>query len=101
MKIPECPVNKYICIVRNPMDTFESHAHLYNTFCHSAKVPYQFSECYPNWWDWSIRKSTQYCKDWFNVMMRKVKEQEDKNIPILWLRFEDLVENPKDELTNL
>lgn len=56
--VPPSPVNKYIAIVRNPMDSFESHAHLYNTACHSAKVPYQFSESYPAWWDWSIRKST-------------------------------------------
>ena len=27
-RIPPCPINKFIAIVRNPMDVFESQAHL-------------------------------------------------------------------------
>ena len=54
-RIPPCPINKFIAIVRNPMDVFESHAHLYSTSCHSGKVPYIFSEAYPTWWDWWMR----------------------------------------------
>ena len=40
-------------------------------------------------------------KNWFSVMMRRVEEQRDRNIPVLWVRFEDLVDSPRESLCDL
>jgi len=89
-------VNKTIAIVRNPMDVIQSQAHLYNTFCHSAKVEYNFYECYPEWWDFWVKETVQYMKQWFNSHFRHnlSAEKSEKLMPIHWTRFEDLVACP-------
>lgn len=92
-----------IAIARNPMDVIQSQAHLYNTFCHSAKVYYNFFECYPEWWDFWIKETVQYMKIWFSSHMRNKlsHEKKDQMMPITWTRFEDLVACPKDSLKDL
>ena len=44
--------------MRNPLDVIVSFATLCNTFSHSALLPFDVSEKYPEWWDWWVKTFT-------------------------------------------
>ena len=97
----EAPVfyaNKVIVIVRNPMDTNLSWLHLVATMCHSEKSPFNYEELYPNYFDWWVKDCCTHVNNWMLTLMNDAKF---RNVPTLFLRFEDLVMNPEKELTNM
>ena len=99
--MPEAPVfnaNKVVVIVRNPLDTNISWLHLGTMDSHSMKAPFNYEESYPEYFDWWVKDCCGYMKDWMNCMM---KDSRQRDVPMLFLRFEDLVMNPEPELYNL
>lgn len=99
--MPFAPVftaNKMVCIVRNPMDVIVSWLDLVATASHSTKAPFDYEKEYPEWWDWWIRDCSALYAQWFETTMRDANL---RKVPVLWIRYEDLVEDPKPHLENL
>ena len=96
--MPEAPVfhsNKVICIVRNPLDTCLSWLHLVAMNNHAVKSPFNYEELYPNYFDWWIKDCITHVNNWMMTMMKDAKF---RNVPMIFIRFEDLVMNPEPEL---
>ena len=89
---------KIILVVRNPLDSIISWLHLCSTQTHCAKAPFDFEKDYPNYFDFWLKDQGSYLVDWMKVMMNDSKF---RKVPMLWIRFEDLVMNPEPELTNV
>jgi len=99
--MPEAPVffcNKMICIMRNPLDTFISWLNLVAQCNHNSKAPFDYEVAYPNYWDWWIHDITPLFKKWANVIMADAKL---RKVPCLFLRFEDLVQDPETQLMHV
>ena len=99
--MPEAPLfhsNKVICIVRNPLDTCLSWLHLIAMDNHAVKTPVNFEETYPNFLDWWIKDCFVHINNWMVTMMNDAKF---RRVPMLFIRFEDLVMNPEPELRNM
>lgn len=84
--------NKMLLIVRNPLDTIVSLLHLWNTGNHVGKVPFDCEKEYPEYWDWWVKDTTAHIKNWFKIVMLDTKL---RRVPGLFIRFEDLVNDPK------
>ena len=99
--MPEAPIfhaNKCIVIVRNPLDTNLSWLHLVAMNNHATKSPFNYEELYPNYFDWWVKDCCTHINAWMQQMMHDAKFRQ---VPILFIRFEDLVMNPEPELYNL
>ena len=99
--MPEAPVfhaNKVIVIVRNPLDTNLSWLHLAAMNNHATKSPFDYEKDYPQYFDWWIKDCNTYINQWMTQMM---KDSKFRDVPMLFIRFEDLVMNPEPELYNL
>ena len=99
--MPEAPVfhsNKVVVIVRNPLDTNLSWLHLVAMNNHAIKSPINYEEVYPEYFDWWVRDCCTYINQWMQQMMDDAKRRE---VPMLFIRFEDLVLNPEPQLYNL
>ena len=90
--------NKAIVIVRNPLDTNLSWLHLCATNSHVIKSPFNYETEFPQFFDWWVKDCNKYINNWMTQMMKDSKFHE---VPMLFLRFEDLVSNPEPELYNL
>ena len=84
-------------IVRNPLDSFYSQLQWTQTFNHSAILKTQIHEEFPEFWDDFVRDKIWFKEQWF----RYLEEHVVTEIPVHFLRFEDLVSNPKETLTDL
>lgn len=85
-------IKKTVVSVRNPIDVMMSFLNFKLTFSHTKSVGNEFSDEFQKEWLWFIEEmhymwEKQYTY-WRNI------EKEDK-IPIYYLRYEDLVENPR------
>ena len=99
--MPEAPVfsaNKVVCIVRNPLDTNLSWLHLVAMNNHAMKSPLDYEKVYPEYFDWWVKDCCGHINNWMLTMMRDAKF---RNVPMLFIRFEDLVMNPEPELYNM
>lgn len=99
--MPEAPVfsaNKCIVIVRNPLDTNLSWLHLVAMNNHAMKSPFNYEELYPNYFDWWVKDCCTHVNSWMLTMMADAKF---RRMPALFIRFEDLVLNPRPELYNM
>ena len=99
--MPEAPVfhaNKVIVIVRNPLDTNISWLHLVAMNNHATKSPFDYEKDYPQFFDWWIKDCNTHINSW---MMQMMKDSRHRDVPMLFIRFEDLVMNPEPELYNL
>jgi len=97
----EAPVfhaNKCIMIVRNPLDVVISWLNLLAYGNHAYKAPFNYDEKFPNWWDWWVKDCINLMRDWFKGTMEDAKM---RKVPTLWIRFEDLVADPKPQLENI
>ena len=99
--MPEAPVffcNKIICIIRNPIDVIISFLHLFSLGNHVQTSPFEYHERHPKWWDWWVHLCTKRMANWYRTLLRDAKM---KSLPVLFTRFEDLTQNPKEELENI
>ena len=99
--MPEAPLfkaNKVLVIVRSPLDTNLSWFNLIAMASHDTKVPFEIEKDYPNFFDWWIKDCNKHINDWMQQMMKDAKFYD---VPMLFIRFEDLVNNPEPELYNL
>ena len=87
-----------IVVVRNPVDSLLSYLHLVSILNHSGKVPFDFVSEYPNYFEWWVKHCSSKIKLWMAATMNEARL---KRIPVLFLRFEDLVMNPAPELYNM
>lgn len=93
--MPEAPVfhsNKVVVIVRNPLDINLSWLHLVATNNHAIKSPFNYEELYPEYFDWWVKDCCSYINLWMKQMMSDAKQRE---VPLLFIRFEDLVLDPE------
>ena len=65
---------------------------------HATKAPFEVEMAYPNYWDWWIHDIVPVMTRWAKVIMDDAKL---KRVPVLFLRFEDLVANPEAQLTHI
>jgi len=91
--------DKVVCCVRNPLDVFVSFASLGNTLSHSGQPEYSYSKDYPEWWDFWVNDQAERHNRYFQTMLDHCNK--DNKNPIYITRYEDLVDNPKAELTGL
>lgn len=99
--MPQQPLfycNRTICIIRSPIDVIISFLHLFTVCNHSQKAQFEYHENYPVFWEWWVKMFTQRMAAWYRQLMFDAKM---KKLPILFVRFEDLVLNPEPELTNI
>ena len=92
---PRFTANKMIVVVRNPLDSCISYLHMASMCQHSGKAPFEFESTYPNFFEWWLKHSCRKIKEW---MAQTMKEAKFREIPVLFVRFEDLVMNPGPEL---
>lgn len=99
--MPFAPVfhaNKLIIVVRNPLETALSWLNLVAMNNHVQKAPFKYDELYPNWWDWWVHDIVGYIHDWMKQMMDDAKY---RKVPTLFVRFEDLINNPEPEIKSM
>ena len=95
---PVFHANKLIVLVRNPLDSNLSWLHLASMNSHGVKAPFNFEELYPNFFDWWVKDCCTHLDNWMNQMMDDAKLRQ---VPVMFVRFEDLVMNPEPELYNM
>ena len=99
--MPESPLfssNKMITIVRNPLDVIISWINLVALCNHYQKSPFSYHEDYPEWWDWWVKSLSKKMGQWYRTQMHDARL---RNVPTLWIRFEDLVNDPEPQLMNI
>jgi hypothetical protein len=95
MYAPEFKCQKILCIVRNPLDVILSWLNLVSTMSHAIKVPFDYAVEYPNWWQKWVEKLVKEVKQWYGTLMYHARK---RDVPTIFVRFEDLLMNPKPEL---
>lgn len=95
---PRFQVNKVIMIVRNPTESCCSRMHLTQLGNHSTKIPFDVQKLYPNYWKWWVQHNISMMRDFYQ---RYIDDSSRQKVPILYVRFEDLVTNPEPELMKI
>ena len=99
--MPDAPVfhcNKMIVIVRNPLDVIISFLHLFSLGNHVQKAPFEYHERFPKWWDRWVKFCGKRLANWYRTLMLDAKL---KRLPVLYLRFEDMVDDPQPSLCDI
>lgn len=91
--------DKVLCVVRNPLDVFVSYATLCNTLSHSAELDFRFDKEYPVWWDWWVKLNVDLMCKYFDILFKDCVE--NRLNPIHVVRFEDLCDEPINEITSM
>ena len=84
--------------MRSPIDVIISFLQLFTLCNHSQKAPFEYHEKYPVFWDWWVKLCCQRMANWYRTLMNDAKM---KNLPVLFVRFEDLVVDPEPQLSNI
>lgn len=87
--------NKVLVIVRNPMESNISWLNCVHMGTHSVKVPFETESMYPKFWEWWTKDCMTHMNNWYQTFM---KDARTRKVPIMFVRFEDLVSNPEPEL---
>lgn len=99
--LPHVPVyeaNKLLVVVRNPLDTVISWINLLQMNSHSAKSPFACELEHPGYFDWLLKETCTYIKNWTSSVMTVARL---RKLPVLFLRFEDLKAEPEPQLKSL
>ena len=99
LKTPPFFANKTFMVVRNPFDVINSYTQLLNTFTHDAVVEFDYLRDHPEWWHKWVKMTTLKIKWFFDTIWRQFIDE--KQNPIYFVRYEDLVLNKKDTLMGL
>ena len=95
---PPFTANKMVIIVRNPLDTYMSWLELTQNGNHAQKCDFDIEKTYPNYWDWHVKHVTDNYKKFHDQILTDCKKRE---VPMLFLRFEDMLMDPEPELYNI
>ena len=87
--------NRTLVVVRNPLDSLLSWFHYLSQASHTSKAPYDVAADYPQLFDWWIRNQVPKMAKHYKLYMDEARQ---KKIPYLFVRFEDLVDDPKPQL---
>ena len=87
-----------VVIVRNPLDVIPSWLNLIALCNHNTKAPFDYEKEFPIWWDWWVKLCTKDIGNWFRQVM---KDAALRKVPILWVRYEDLVIDAEPQLYNI
>lgn len=90
--------NKTIYVVRDPVDSLPSYCSLINCMNHATKPEYPLDGL-PEYWDWFVRSQSDQMKKFMDIFRRQF--QEEKVNPVYIVRYEDLVEDPRNTLQGL
>jgi hypothetical protein len=90
--------NKILFVVRNPLDSFMSWLELVQNGNHTTKCSFEIQDEYPNYWNEWVNDITEIFGKWFDVHLKDMKNRE---CPILFIRFEDLLTDPEPQLMNI
>jgi hypothetical protein len=84
--------------MRNPLDVIPSHVTLINTTSHSMQLKGQtYHETFPEYWDWIMKREVNFIKNFF----KSNRETSCKAVPTYYVRYEDLLIDPKKVVTEL
>ena len=88
---------KCIAIVRNPIDQLPSMALLMNCMSHSLQSEVPLNELDPVWWERLVHMMSPMV----NINVLEMREHLEPAIPTYYVRYEDLVIDPKPVLMEL
>jgi len=92
---PKFKAQKIMVIVRNPLDVIPSWLNLVSTGAHNLKIEFQVEKDYPNWFQQYIEKVVREMKLWYGTVMKHAR---NRDVPTIFIRYEDLVMNSRPEL---
>lgn len=95
---PVFTANKMMCVVRNPLDVVISWMNLVALCNHNQKVAFDPAEKYPVWFDWWVKDCITHMANWYKVVLHDARKRE---VPTIFIRYEDLCAQPEHELKNL
>ena len=90
---------RVVLLVRNPWDATDSYWHMNLTNTHTEKVAHQVTEAHKSFYEALIRH--EIIQVWSGFLDYYWKECARKNVPLLLVRYEDLVQKPKHELQRI
>lgn len=83
--------NKILCCVRNPYDCISSLMHFLPTLNQEGQINEKFSQI-PEVWDKLVKEATDSQERYYREL------SEVKEVPIYYIRYEDLYVNPQKTL---
>jgi len=90
-------MNKIIVLMRNPFAVIISMVHMCLMYSHFKQVDHDFAKENPKFWQLFIEQQVKWQKDFYDYVFEIQKTQ---NVPILFLKFEELKDEPKKTLTD-
>ena len=95
---PVFSANKVVVVVRNPLDTIFSWLNLVSLMNHVQKAPFDYEKSYPKFFAWWVKHCGAVINAWYVQTMLDAKA---RDVPMLFVRYEDLMLNPEPELRNI
>jgi len=91
--------HRVVLLVRNPFDATDSYWHMNLTKTHTEKVKPHITHEHKMFYEALVRH--EILQVWMSFLDYYWKECSKRNIPLLLVRYEDLVLNPRDELQRI
>ena len=91
--------HRVILLVRNPFDATDSYWHMNLTNTHTEKVQPNITEEHRGFYESLVRHEILHV--WISFLDYYWKECSKHKVPLLLVRYEDLVLNPRDELQRI
>lgn len=88
--------DRVVLLVRNPFDATDSYWHMNLTNTHTEKVQPQVTKKHRKFYEALVRH--EILQVWTSFLDYYWKECSKHKVPLLFVRYEDLVLNPRDEL---
>jgi malate/lactate dehydrogenase len=87
--------NKIFITVRNPFDIIVSTIHFFGTYTHSKQLENDFAKEDPEFFHKMMLDQVRLQKQFYDHLFKMLKE---KKVPIIIVKYEDLMEDPKEQL---
>lgn len=89
---------RVILLVRNPWDAMDSYWHLNATNTHTAKVTDEVYEAHATFFEDMVRNEFRVWRDFLTFY---VEQSQRHQVPLLWVRYEDLIHHQYRELERI
>ena len=87
--------NKMMVVVRNPLDSIISWYHYLDQGNHTTKTSFDVARTYPGFFNWWVHDIVPKMRKQYGQYILEARERKS---PILFVRFEDLIANPRPSL---